>query len=170
MNNERWLSIPGYDNYEVSDRGRVRSWAIPGSRTGRAGKPKILKQSTVSGYRRITLCGKSILVHRLVLTVFVGACPDGKETLHRNDIETDNRLSNLRWGTHTENIRQCVKNNHHSKARNTKCPQGHDFSPENTRIRVYVRRGSTHIARHCKQCQIDRRAEQALKRFAQRQS
>ena len=42
-------------------------------------------------------------VHRLVLTTFVGPCPDGCECLHLDDNPQNNCLDNLRWGTPKEN-------------------------------------------------------------------
>jgi len=43
-------------------------------------------------------------VHRLVLEAFVGTCPPEMETMHLNGCRSDNRLENLKWGTHEENI------------------------------------------------------------------
>ena len=43
-------------------------------------------------------------VHRLVLEAFVGPCPEGLECRHRNGNPSDNRLENLCWGTHAENV------------------------------------------------------------------
>ncbi len=43
-------------------------------------------------------------VHRLVLLVFVGPCPPGMGCRHLNGNPADNRLENLAWGTHTENM------------------------------------------------------------------
>lgn len=34
----------------------------------------------------------------------------GEKCRHLNDIRTDDKLSNLCWGTHGENIRDAVKN------------------------------------------------------------
>lgn len=49
--------------------------------------------------------GKQILVHRLVLLTFVGPCPNGMEACHFPDSNpANNRLENLRWGTHKENF------------------------------------------------------------------
>lgn len=43
-------------------------------------------------------------IHRLVLTAFVGPCPTGHEACHFPDRNPkNNRLDNLRWGTHEEN-------------------------------------------------------------------
>lgn len=46
---------------------------------------------------------KTFRVHRLVLTAFVGPCPEGMECRHLNGNKTDNRLENLCWGTQEEN-------------------------------------------------------------------
>lgn len=108
--NEEWRVIPGFDMYEVSDQGRVRSW----KRGGRGGhlwraQPKLLKPGVgTHGYRLVVLRkdGKdhTRTVHKLVLLAFVGPAPDGLECRHLNGNEHDNRLANLRWGTRQENV------------------------------------------------------------------
>jgi hypothetical protein len=73
-------------------------------------------QTNLKGYRRVSLwCnGRRVhwLVHRLVLTVFKGDCPDGCEAIHKNNIKHDNRLENLAWMTHAENMGMDKGNNH----------------------------------------------------------
>lgn len=95
-----WKVIPGTEGlYEVSTCGAVRR------------NNKVLKQGyNHKGYPRVYLSIRNkqttVLVHKLVLLAFVGPAPDGHETLHKNNIKTDNRLCNLRWGTRSENIQQ----------------------------------------------------------------
>lgn len=43
-------------------------------------------------------------VHQLVALTFLGPCPQGQEVLHNNGNPKDNKVSNLRYGTRTENI------------------------------------------------------------------
>lgn len=92
---EVWKPIPGYEGrYEVSNQGRVRS------------NKKILALCNVSsGYKAVSL-GKnnSKLIHRLVAAAFLGAAPlDKRLVLHGNGDRFDNRLSNLRYGSHKDN-------------------------------------------------------------------
>jgi len=48
--------------------------------------------------------GVMLAVHRLVATAFHGPCPPGAPLVcHRNDVGTDNRSSNLYWGTYQDN-------------------------------------------------------------------
>ena len=76
---------------------------------------KILKPGCdPEGYPIVVLQNKnkkweSKRIHRLLLTAFVGECPKGAESLHKNGNPHDNRLSNLKWGTHTENMRDKKK-------------------------------------------------------------
>lgn len=49
---------------------------------------------------RCKLCS----IHRLVLIAFVGPCPDGMEARHKNGVRSDNKLENLCWSTHAENM------------------------------------------------------------------
>lgn len=60
----------------------------------------------------------SRLVHVLVLEAFVGPCPDGQESLHGDGIPGNNTLTNLRWGTRTENIIDAL--NHGAMPRGSK--------------------------------------------------
>lgn len=70
-------------------------------------------------------------VHRLVMAAFVGPCPDGIEVCHNNGNPADNRLSNLRYGTHSENQLDQVKHKTHYFANKTHCPRGHLLSAPN---------------------------------------
>ena len=56
-----------------------------------------------NGHINVILRNKHINVHRLVANAFMSN-PEGKRYVdHINNIETDNRLTNLRFATHTEN-------------------------------------------------------------------
>lgn len=102
MVNETWRAVPGHPGYEVSDRGRIRSYR---NRQGHASPtPRLLSPGIVQGYRHIKL-GRSrqTKVHILVLEAFVGPRPDGMVCRHLDGNPMNNRLSNLRWGTPEEN-------------------------------------------------------------------
>lgn len=104
---EEWRPIPGFEGYEVSSLGRGRSWRGRGG--AERAEPKYLKgRPNPKGYLRLNLCSNGRTydryVHRLVPTAFVGPCPPGKEGAHKNGHLTDNRLCNLAWKTHQQNI------------------------------------------------------------------
>lgn len=98
-----FADVPGWDGYRVSDDGKV--WS------GKSGVWRELSPQKVGVYRnycKVSLCdGKGSIrqkyVHHLVLLSFVGPCPDGMEAIHENDVQQDNRLTNLSWGTHKRN-------------------------------------------------------------------
>lgn len=104
---EEWRSVPGFAGlYEVSTFGRVRSLPRE-TRAGILGGRILRGQVSTAGYERVTLsCGGNsnrYSVHRLVLAAFVGAQAPDHEGRHLNGNRTDNRLSNLMWGTRSEN-------------------------------------------------------------------
>ena len=99
---EVWKPIMGYEGlYEVSNLGRVRSLF--------SNNERVLKNVIGSnGYSYVTLsvnnerCIKTI--HRLVCEAFLPN-PENKPCIdHVNTIRSDNRLENLKWCTHKENI------------------------------------------------------------------
>ena len=162
---ERWFAVPGYEGfYEVSDTGRVRSIDryVAGRYVKRLIRGKLLSQKlTNKGYPFVWLGlgekGKSSYrtVHRLVLEAFVGPAPEGAVACHNNDIQTDNRLENLRWDTRSENQNDIVRNGNHVAANKTHCKRGHEFNEVNTRIR------KCDGGRDCRACCRTRNRKQA---------
>lgn len=92
MNSERWKQC--IFDYEASDRGHVRD------ASGRR-----CKYYDNRGYKTVHIQGKNYRVCRLVLAAFLGPCPEGHEVNHKNGRKDDDRLSNLEYVTHAENIR-----------------------------------------------------------------
>lgn len=107
--NEKWLSIAGFPDYQVSNMGRVRSrkksikFPLPenGWRILKGGKDK-------DGYRRLVLCTednrKSVKIAHLVYEAFIGERSPDKVIRHRNGNNQDDRAENLKQGTQAENI------------------------------------------------------------------
>lgn len=111
---ERWKKIPGWPSYSASTLGRIRR-DLP-MRNPRL-KVGILNTRNYAGdSSRVSLtennkrlpCAK---VHLLVLMTFIGRRPSGlTETRHLNDTPSDNRLSNLKYGTPSENYLDRIRN------------------------------------------------------------
>lgn len=131
---ERWLPVVGWEGYyEVSDHGQVRS--LDRVIHGRWGRQRCQGRLLTpgcrprDGRRHVQLCRANSmtprLVYRLVLEAFVGPCPEGMEGCHNDGDASNDRLSNLRWDTKSENQRDLVRHGTHRQARKTHCPQGH---------------------------------------------
>lgn len=159
MNQERWLPVIGWESsYEVSDQGRVRSVdrIVETQRGLWRYKGKILRPGINRlGYPVVSLKdadrGRTMKVHRLVLEAFVGPCPESFEACHNNGVRGDSRLSNLRWDSHTNNMLDKQKHGTDHQKRKSHCPQGHEYTPENTKVIP-----SRPTARYCRQCHRDR--------------
>lgn len=97
--------------YVVTDLGTVYSYANSHGGWSTLG-PRLLKvQVKNSGYAQVRLpIGekyKWVSVARLVLEAFTGVV--GEEVNHKNGIRLDNRLENLEWSTHPENMRHSYR-------------------------------------------------------------
>lgn len=111
---ERWRLIPGWELFEVSSIGRIRtSTRRVTSRyrfyTVQLTTPKVIKPHRVTRgtqfYRMVNLRGadgskRLRYVHQLVLEAFRGPRPSRRhEAAHRDGDGEHNHLSNLRWAT-----------------------------------------------------------------------
>lgn len=108
---EIWKTINGYEDYEVSSFGNVKSLGNEFTR-----KERILKKGTIkNGYEIVVLTKnkkrKTLYVHRLVACEFINNAEDKREVNHINSIKNDNRVINLEWTTTSENSLHAFKNN-----------------------------------------------------------
>ncbi len=102
-------TLDDWPGYAVSACGKVASSRRAGQQVGRTWPWRLLSLKTNSrGYKMVTLYkrgdSQETSVHRLVLLSCVGSCPAGMECRHLNGDQVDNRVENLSWGTHKENI------------------------------------------------------------------
>ena len=121
---ERWKNVIGYEGYyQVSNLGRVRSLGRV-VRHQKGGPMKLVGRVLRStpggrcGHLQVKLCKDRyvwhVLVHRLVLTAWIGSCPEGFECLHGPAGVSDNSVSNLRWGTRKENELDKIRDGTHN--------------------------------------------------------
>jgi hypothetical protein len=112
--NEIWKKVSWSDDYEVSNLGNVRSWRPVGNSKEKPDSPKIMTQWFSNGYPSVTLCIKQVrknfLVHRLVAETFIGPSMKNTVVCHIDDIKTNNIVTNLKYGTYSENAKDAVKN------------------------------------------------------------
>lgn len=159
---ERWAWVAGYEGlYRVNNRGDV--WSLPRATT-RGG---ILKHviTKANGYHWVSPSMNGAQrpreVHKIVMEAFVGPCPEGLEVRHLDgdpgnncwapgsEEETVAAGGNLIYGTHSENMQDKHRHGTTWQLNVTECPQGHDYTPENTLI---DNKGS----RVCLTCKRDR--------------
>jgi len=106
LNTEIWKPIPDHEMYEVSNLGRVRSWYKGSKSKNLADNPAIKPFATTGKYKRLTVTLRRNQIFYpciLVLMAFVSKRPDGMEACHNDGNHYNNRLSNLRWDTHSNN-------------------------------------------------------------------
>lgn len=107
---EIWKDIIGYDQYQVSNLGRVKTTANEATRKERILKPLIHPK----GYFRVALWrnnkSKFFFIHRLVAEYFISN-PENKSTInHIDGDKSNNHIDNLEWATYRENMNHAVKN------------------------------------------------------------
>lgn len=75
----------------------------------------LIPSTTKDGYKQVGLCssGSAVHIHTLVMMTYVGPRPDGMEIDHIDRNKANNRLENLRYVTHKENMANINKPEHH---------------------------------------------------------
>ena len=104
------VAVPNFPGYLITCRGNI--WS---ERSKRWLKPHVDKDT---GYLEIQLSLENhpprlVGVHRLLLAAFVGPCPEGMECRHLDGNRLNNKLENLCWGTHYENIQDRTRHKQH---------------------------------------------------------
>ena len=101
MEKEIWKVVPCFEDYIVSNMGKVVSLKI------RKGNFKYLKHDHTRSYPCVTLCNngkqRRVFVHILVAENFLERVENKPCINHKNGIKSDPRLSNLEWCTQSEN-------------------------------------------------------------------
>lgn len=121
------------------------------------------------GYWYVSIPGVrgTVESHRLVAAAFLGPRPKGVVTRHGEGGKLDNSIGNLCYGTQRQNIQDAIDEGRGCAvfhAAKTECPQGHEYTPENT----YVHVGKDgYTRRHCRVCRANKiRQRDKLRRMA----
>lgn len=91
--------IPDFPRYEVTEDGEVFN----------QNGLRLKQEKTRNGYLRVSLSNEHVKhkrksVHRLVAEAFIPNPDNLPQVDHKNEIKTDNNVSNLRWSTPLENL------------------------------------------------------------------
>jgi hypothetical protein len=153
---EEWRPIPGWPDYQASSHGRLVSlkWGK---------RREIAPWPNKFGYLGVSLHGPggrrlSRTVHRIIAETFIGPLPEGMETRHLDGNKLNNSVSNLTYGSRSENAIDQVVHGVHNQASKTRCRSGHPYNEANTR----------HLADGSRECRICRR--ETKRRFRIRQA
>lgn len=116
MSTEIWKDVIGYEGfYQVSNKGRVRSVTRIIKRTSgdMKFKSRIMAGCVRNGYKIMPLSKNKTIkawrVHRLVAIAFIPNPENKAEVNHKNGIRLDNKLDNLEWMTHQENVQHAFR-------------------------------------------------------------
>lgn len=102
MDEELWRDWPQDPRIKVSNKGNVVSC--------KRGAPYPLKVSYNScGYRMVNASRPPQYVHRLVAETWIPNPNHYEEVNHINGDKYDNRVENLEWVTHSENMHHAVR-------------------------------------------------------------
>ena len=103
--NEEWRPIEDFPRYQISNKGRVKSFTNPK-------KPKILRPHQLkNGYLMVHLAKgeewgsnetECVRIHKLVADAFIPNPQNKCHVRHINQNRTDNRVENLKWVTREE--------------------------------------------------------------------
>lgn len=106
-----WEKIEGFSSYEISNYGEIKTYNWKNKGYERIMKPAL----DGAGYFRTMLKRDSdgkfctVKVHRLVCKAFLNLIEGKNIVNHLNGIRNDNRLTNLEWCNHSENLKHSFK-------------------------------------------------------------
>ena len=87
-----------------------------------------------AGYGHLWLGDRTYYAHRIVWAQEHGAIPEGLVVMHSCDVPSCINIEHLSIGTVRDNARDAVAKGRLGNQRKTECPQGHAYTPENTKL------------------------------------
>ena len=131
MEYEIWKNVTGFEQYQVSNKGRVRSL--------KNGNPRIMKGfMNNKGYFVVDLSKNGIrnhkYIHRLVALEFVDGYFEGAIVNHKDENPKNNKQENLEWCTYQYNINY---SNNLKKARKANVKKVAKFDTDGKLIKKY---------------------------------
>ena len=150
MKKERGRWISGYEGiYVVSNLGRVRSvdrTIISKDGVARRLKGKVLKLVRATyGYHMVGLHKdgevKLMLVHRIVAKAWLPNPRNLPVVMHLDDVTDNNRVSNLKWGTHKENTQDMIAKNRCNPLRGSEVENSKLIEKDIPKIRKLLAKG-----------------------------
>ncbi len=104
MNNQKLKPIPGFPGYFATPNGQF--WSA------KSNKWLTIRFCRRTGYFTVHLRrngqGNVINLHHVLLATFAGSCPKGMECRHLDGNRQNNALTNLKWGTYSENYTDSI--------------------------------------------------------------
>ena len=111
IDDEEWRTIFDFPNYEVSNKGNIRSKEYNDSLGHLRSSKKLKKQVNNCGYEYVILSSKeekhkTLTVHRIVAKTFIPNPEEKEDVNHIDGNKLNNNVNNLEWTTTQENIKK----------------------------------------------------------------
>ena len=152
---ETYKIIEGHENYSVSDFGNVKN-----NKTGRILKPGLgsNKYLSVVLTKSIDKSRSTHNIHRLVVEKFIQNTEKKKCVDHIDNKRTNNKLSNLRWATYSQN-----EQNKGKSKKNTSGVKGVSFNNYLNKWHAYINIDGIRVNLGCFENLEDAKQAQILK-------
>ena len=132
VKDEIWKRIPGFEDYEVSNKGRIKSYKSPKSTLlsgaiSKHGYVNIHIRRNVYKYFGTKHYNEDIVrqIGYFVLLAFIGQKPEGRNITvsHIDGNSKNNNLNNLMWESMKDNMKRAFKNHVYKDPKKIKEPK-----------------------------------------------